>query len=345
MSNPESAVPSQAEIKARIASLCKPPGSLGVIEQVAERLCMTQRTLLPRTQPRSVTVFAADHGVTQEGVSAWPSAITRSVVEQMQHSRTASGVFADTLRCHYEVVDVGLLEPLGQYGDGALNCARRRGSGNLRCEAALTEKDFQHAWQVGEERASHAIDAGNHLLLGGEMGIGNTTAATCLIALFCQLQSTAEIDAIVGTGAGADASQMMRKQTAIRDAVGRVRSLGIEEPQQIGRHVGGLEIVALAGYFVGGAVRGATLLIDGVIATSAAVLAAAVQPGVQRQMMAAHRSTEPAQQVALKSLGLEPVLNLQMRLGEATGALAALPLLDLAASMINDMASIDELQA
>ena len=344
MSIKEANAPTHSQIKDQIASLCKPPGSLGDIEQVAIQLCTIQRTLHPKVNPRSVTVFAADHGVTKEGVSAWPSSVTRSVVQMMQSARTASGAFAGVLDCEYEVVDVGLHMPLRQYDDIVLDRAKRRGTGNLRIEPALSEDDYQYAWNVGKERATVAVNAGSRLLIGGEMGIGNTTAATCLIALLCDVHENDSVDSIVGTGAGADESQLAKKRMVVRDSIQRVRLLGSLTPQQIGCHVGGLEIVSLAGYYATGANLGVTLLLDGVIATSAALLAEAVQSGTVQYMIAGHHSPEPAHQIALKQLGLEPIQDLRMRLGEATGALASVPILDLAVSMMDKMAFIEELQ-
>ena len=334
----------RSRIEQQIAKLCKPPGSLGVIEQVAIQLCEIQRTLRPETRPRSVTIFAADHGVTREGVSAWSSSLTKSVVQMMQSARTASGAFADVLNCKYEVVDVGLKMPLNQYDYVVLNRSKRRGTGNIRIEPALTEDDFQHAWNVGKERATAQVDEGSQLLIGGEMGIGNTTAATCLIARLCNLPENEFVDSIVGMGAGSDESQLAQKCKVVRDSLKRVRSLGALTPRQVGCHLGGLEIIALAGYYATGARLGATLLLDGLIATSAALLAEAVQSGTAKQMIAGHRSPEPAHQIALNELGLEPIHDLQMRLGEATGALSAVPLLDLAVAAMNKMAFIDELQ-
>ncbi|MCG8651783.1 MAG: nicotinate-nucleotide--dimethylbenzimidazole phosphoribosyltransferase, partial [Pirellulales bacterium] len=164
----------------RLETLCKPPGSLGDFERLAVRLCRTQGSLQPVTRPRHLTVFAADHGVSCEGVTAWPSDVSGAVVKVMQTGGTASGVWARELGCSLEVVDVGLLNPVKALSPRCLDQAGRRGTGNLLCEAAMSESDFDHAWQVGVERAETACERGNRLLIGGEMGIGNTTAASCL---------------------------------------------------------------------------------------------------------------------------------------------------------------------
>jgi len=200
--------------------------------------------------------------------------------------------------------------------------------------------DFDHAWSVGKDRASKAINAGNKLLIGGEMGIGNTTSASCLVALL----TDSDPEVVVGRGAGIDDEGLARKKYVVANAVQRVRSLGKCSPKQIACEVGGLEIVALAGYYAEGAERGATLVLDGFIATAAALVAESIAPGTSRSMIAGHRSLEPGHAIALASLDLKPVLDLQMRLGEATGALASLPLIDLAAAMIREMATLDELK-
>ncbi|XZE34765.1 nicotinate-nucleotide--dimethylbenzimidazole phosphoribosyltransferase [Pirellulaceae bacterium SH501] len=324
-------------IAAKIDQLCKPPGSLGRIEAIAHHLCRIQRTLTPVTFPRHVCIFAADHGVVQQGVSAWPSEVTAAVTDVMVQGRTASGIFASTLQCGYEVVDVGLLRACNS---PIIHSAKRRSTGDLMIESAMTLEDFEHAWQSGVARAAKAADAGNRVLIGGEMGIGNTTPASCLIALLCNVES----DQVVGRGAGVDNAGLDRKRKVVVAAMKRVRQLGSITPQQIAIEVGGLEIVALAGFYREAAQRGITIVLDGLIATSAAVLANAINPDTCEKMIAGHRSTEPGHLAALEQLKLEPVLDMQLRLGEATGALAALPLLDLAAAMMNGMASLSELR-
>lgn len=326
-------------VQHRLNSLCKPPGSLGALERIAAQLCRIQQTLIPATRPRRVTVFAADHGVSCEDVTAWPSEVTGAVVKIMQHQRTASGVFAHSLECSYEVVDVGLLQPMQSQTASTINAAQRRSTGNLLHEPAMTASDFEHAWGVGVMRAAAAADSGNRLLVGGEMGIANTTAASCLIGLLAD----ADPQQVVGRGAGIDDAMLIRKQQVVSMAMARVRSLGIESAKDVACQVGGLEIVALAGYYAEGARCGMTLLIDGLIATSAAVIAESLHPQTKDSMIAGHQSTEPGHTAALKWLGLNPLLDLQMRLGEATGALAALPLLDLAAAMMT-MATLEDLE-
>ncbi|MCG8652774.1 MAG: nicotinate-nucleotide--dimethylbenzimidazole phosphoribosyltransferase, partial [Pirellulales bacterium] len=175
-------------------------------------------------------------------------------------------------------------------------------------------------------------------------GIGNTTAASCLIGSLCDSSRKLTPDELVGRGAGANEQQFARKKVVVNAAIQRVGQLGISSAKEVACQLGGLEIVALAGFYCEAAARRRTVLLDGLIATSAAVLAETLRPGTRHQLVAGHRSTEPAHKIALDQLQLTPVLELNMRLGEATGALAALPLLDLAAAFFNDMATLDELE-
>jgi len=328
------------QIANRLANLCKPIGSLGDLEQVAARLCEIQKSLLPVTRPRHITVFAADHGVTCEGVTAWPSSVTGAVVDVMQRGRSASGVFARELKCSYEVVDVGLIAAIGEADSAVINAAKRRGAGNILRIPAMSDAEYEHVWSAGATRARLACEAGNVLLIGGEMGIGNTTSASCLIGLF----TGSEVDTIVGYGAGIDENALIRKRQVVKSTIERVRAIGATSAKELACQAGGLEIVALAGFYTEGARLGATLLIDGLIATAAALIAVRIDPSVRDRMIAGHRSTEPGHLAALEQLALFPVLDLKMRLGEGSGALAALPILDLAAAMVREMATLDELK-
>lgn len=335
MTTPDGKTTRLHDARRHIDGLCKPPGSLGRLETLAGRLCEIQGSTKPQTFPRSCSVFAADHGVTAEGVSAWPSEVTASVVELMQDSRTASGVFANTLSCRYEVVNVGLLRKMeGSTVDSRI----RAGTRNLLREAAMTPSEFDRALEVGRTRAALAIDAGAKVLVGGDMGIGNTAAATCLIALLCDVAP----DTIVGRGAGVDDDGLRRKTDVIVQACRRAAAVA-NDAKSLACEVGGFEIVALVGFYVEAARRGVVVVLDGLISTAAAVLAERLFAGTRGVMVAGHRSVEPGHIAAIDFLGLFPLLDLEMRLGEATGALAALPLLDLAAAMCRDMAGLQDL--
>ena len=321
-----------------LASLCKPPGSLGQLESLAADLCVMQNTLEPQTRPRHLTVFAADHGVTADGVSAWDSSVTRAVVELMQQRRTASGVLATTTDTTFEVVDIGLQTPCSPVEGGCLlDLASRRGTANLANEPAMTASEFDYAWQVGRDRADAAIQSGARVLLAGEMGIGNTTAASCLTAKLTGLS----VHNVVGLGAGLPEEALSHKRGVVSRALSRIETR--TDPAEVGREVGGLEIAAMAGFYTEAARQQTVVVLDGFIATAAALLAAEINPGVRDVFIAAHRSKERGHYVAVSYLGLTPLLALDMGLGEGTGALAALPLLDMAAAVTSNMATLDDL--
>jgi nicotinate-nucleotide--dimethylbenzimidazole phosphoribosyltransferase len=258
----------------------------------------------------------------------------------MTRSRTASGVFARELQASYEVVDVGLIKPLlSDENPGGERSSARCGTRNMRHGPAMTAAEFDYSWAVGEARARLAAET-NAILIGGEMGIGNTTAASCLACLLAGFAP----DEAVGRGAGLDEAGMQRKRAVVADVVARVRRKGIRGPMQLACEAGGFEIVALAGYYAEAAERGRTILLDGFISTAAVALAEAIRPGTLRRVIAGHCSAEKAHRQWLERLGLVPLLDLDCRLGEASGALLALPLIDLAAAMMNGMATLEELE-
>lgn len=315
-------------VRAHLDSLAKPPGSLGRLEDLATRLCVIQGTLAPRTTPRRVVLFAADHGVLTEGISVWPSAVTGQMIRTIVAGRSASAAMARATGTELRVVDVGsIADPHATQSN--YRCAKvRPGTRNLAVEPAMTPDEFHAAFEIGQHEADDAVNAGCQILIAGEMGIGNTTPASCLTALFTGMAP----DAVVGRGAGADDATLSRKQAVVATALERYRSL---DPLDAAAAMGGLEIAAMAGFMRAAATHGRTVLLDGFVATAAALVVATIEPSSTRQMIAAHCSAEPGHTLALKHLGLEPILDgWQMRLGEGTGALVALPLLDAAAAML-----------
>ncbi|QEL18237.1 nicotinate-nucleotide--dimethylbenzimidazole phosphoribosyltransferase [Limnoglobus roseus] len=326
-----------AEVAAHLNSLAKPPGSLGRLEDLAAQLCHLQQTLTPKTTPRRIVLFAADHGVVAEGVTAWPSEVTQLMVRTIARGRAASSVLAASTGTDLRVVDVGTLGPTSP--EATLHVWKvRAGSRNLAREPALTVDEFRQAVAVGEKQAESAAEAGMVVVAAGEMGIGNTTPASCLTSLL----TGSPTDETVGLGAGADDAILERKRRVVGEAVDRVRGKLPTDPETAIAAVCGLEIAAMAGFYRRAAVLKRTVVLDGFIATSAALVAERLWPGTARQMIAAHRSAEPGHAVALRQLGLKPILdNWGMRLGEGTGALIAMPLLDAAAAIMG-MAMLHE---
>jgi nicotinate-nucleotide--dimethylbenzimidazole phosphoribosyltransferase len=331
-----------ADVRAHLDALAKPRGSLGRLEDIAVRLARTQDRLDPRTRPRRIVLFAGDHGCVADGVSAWPSAVTGMMVATILTVRATSNALAAAHDCPLRLVDVGVAGPRIEGAPGFFRDGRvADGTASLAQGAAMTATQFEAAWQVGAGEADAAIDDGAALLIAGEMGIGNTTPAAALTVLLTGLPAAAA----VGRGAGADAAIVANKTRIVADAVARVAPGLAADPRGTIAAVAGYEIAAMAGFFARGAARGATLLLDGYVATAAALVAARLAPGSVRAMIAGHRSAEPGHAAALAHLGLDPLLDWGMRLGEGSGALVALPLLDAAAAVLCDVARLDAIGA
>ncbi len=323
--------------QAHLDLLAKPVGSLGRLETLAVRLATIQQRLDPVTMPRRLVLFAGDHGVVAQGVSAWPSEVTGMMVATIAAGRASSSALAKAHHCDLRLVDVGsiapdLADPPGFYAR-ALVAA---GTQDLSLGAAMTMAQFDAGWAIGADEARRAVELGYGVLIAGEMGIGNTTAAACLTGLLAGAAET-------GRGAGADDATLTRKQAIVAAAIVRAAPLLADHPRAAIAAVCGYEIAAMAGFFAEGAALGATLLLDGYVATAAALIAERLRPGTAMRMIAAHQSAEPGHRAALAALGLEPLLDWDMRLGEGTGALVALPLLDSAAALMRDVARLDEL--
>jgi nicotinate-nucleotide--dimethylbenzimidazole phosphoribosyltransferase len=324
---------------AHLDALAKPQGSLGRLEQIAARLAVTQQSLTPQTVPRRLTLFAGDHGVVESGVSAWPSAVTTAMMATIADGRASSNALARAANCDLQLIDVGSITPL-KIAFPTFASERRIASGteNLALGPAMTVAQFGAAWDVGAQAARSAIAQGYRVLIAGEMGIGNTTPAACLTMLLTG------IDAGMATGKGAGADDAMRthKQAIVEQAVQRESTKFATSPKRAIAALCGFEIAAMAGYYAAAAQAGATILLDGYVTTAAALIAEHLLPGTAKQMIAGHLSAEPGHRAALNMLELDPILEWNMRLGEGTGALTALPLLDAAAALLNDVATLAE---
>lgn len=328
-----------AIIAVHLDALAKPQGSLGRLEQVAARLAFTQQSLSPQTRPRRIVLFAGDHGVVNGGVSAWPSAVTTAMMATIARGRASSSALARAADCDLRLVDMGSITPLPQPHPPFIAEQRiAAGTADLAHGPAMTIAQFDAAWAAGAAEARAAVAQGYQILLAGEMGIGNTTPAACLTML---LTGT---DAATATGKGAGADDVMRahKQIIIAGAVAREQSRLDSDPKAAIAALCGFEIAAMAGFYAVVAQAGATILLDGYVTTAAALIAERLAPGTANQMVAAHLSAEPGHRAALDTLGLEPMLEWEMRLGEGTGALTALPLLDAAAALLCDVATLAE---
>lgn len=319
----------------RLDRLTKPPGSLGVLEDVAAQLCGIAGAVPPPFPgPAAVAVFAGDHGVVASGVTPWPSEVTAQMVANFAAGGAAICVLARQVGASIAVVDVGVASPL----DPTLAIAHRRvrsGTADLAHGPAMTTDEATQALEVGRQVAIDLIDEGARLLVTGDMGIGNTTASACLIGHF----TGTDAPTVTGRGTGIDDERLARKQAIVATAMARAEGL---EPLAALAEVGGLEIAALAGYLAEGVRRRIPVLIDGVIALAALCVAEALWPGVRHGCIAGHRSTEPGASRALQHHGLRPLLELDLRLGEGTGACLAVPIVQAAARIITEMASFDD---
>jgi nicotinate-nucleotide--dimethylbenzimidazole phosphoribosyltransferase len=320
--------------------LAKPPGSLGRLEELAIRLCTIQGTLSPLTRPRRVVIFVADHGVVDEGVSAWPSSVTAVMIRSIVRGGAACAALAASCDADLVLVDVGSRsEPLPP-SPGYEVRKVAPGTANLARGPAMSSSEFEKALTVGIEQARQAHKDGMKLVAAGEMGIGNTTSASCLAVLLAGVP----LDRAVGRGAGADDASLERKRRVVEQATARARRRLAENARAAIAEVAGFEIVAMAGFFLEARRLGLTIVLDGMIATAAALIAETLAPGIVDGMIAAHVSAEPAHALMLAKLGLEPLLtDWQLRLGEGTGALLAMPLCDSAAAIVARMDTLDAL--
>ena len=316
--------------------LTKPPGSLGRLEQLAVELSAMQGSLKPAVEQLRITVFAADHGVADEGVSAFPQVVTAEMVRNFARGGAAICVLARQLGAQFEVVNLGTvaeLESLPQVLDARIAA----GTANFCRQAAMTEQQLRQALEQGRGAAERAAAQGATLFIGGEMGIANTTAATALAAAVLALP----VDQLVGPGTGVDAKGVAHKQTVIEQALQR-HATDDADPLTLLQRLGGFEIAALVGAYVGCAQQGISVLVDGFIATSAALLACRINPAVREWLLFAHNSAEPGHRAMQQALAAEPLLDLGMRLGEGSGAAACVPLLRAACALQAEMATFAE---
>jgi nicotinate-nucleotide--dimethylbenzimidazole phosphoribosyltransferase len=327
----------EAAARTRQGRLTKPVGALGRLEDLSIWVAACQGACPPHQflRPR-VVVFAGDHGVTAAGVSAFPSEVTAQMVANFVAGGAAINVLAELAGATVRVVDVAVDtdEPLSP-AIGAYKV--RRGSGNIAVEDALSADEVAAAITAGRAIADEEVDAGADLLIAGDMGIGNTTAAAVVVAAL----TNAEPVAVVGFGTGIDDAGWARKTAAVRDALFRASRV-LPDPVALLRCGAGADLAAMAGFCAQAAVRRTPLLLDGMAVTAAALVAERMAPGARLWWQAGHRSTEPGHALALTALDLDPILDLRMRLGEGTGAAAALPVLRAAVAALASMATFDE---
>ena len=319
-------------VRGYLDTLTKPQGSLGRLEQLAIALAEMTGDAFPKVTPPAVLVFAADHGVAQEGVSAFPQSVTAQMVANFVAGGAAINVFARQIGARLEVIDVGVAAELP--GEGLVIDKVRASTANMTRQDAMSRAEARQALDVGVRAADRAIDAGCRCLIVGEMGIANTTASSAMLAVL-----TAEaVGPLVGAGTGIPESRLAHKTAVIERAI-VARQADPDDPLDVLAKLGGLEIGAMAGAFLGAAARRRPAIVDGFIATVAALFACRLCPAARDYLIFGHRSCEPGHEVALSALAATPLLDLQMRLGEGSGAALAFPLLQAATRMLADMAT------
>jgi nicotinate-nucleotide--dimethylbenzimidazole phosphoribosyltransferase len=344
----------------------KPPRSLGRLEELAVRFVSLRaerdQAVIPlyrvsTISKSAIVVAAADHGIADEGVSAYPQKVTEQMLLNFESGGAAINALCKAIGAELFVVDVGTrrdgensedgsidLEPATKRVAISTNPVRqwrvRAGSGNMTRGFALTLSEVQQAVNLGLNLAVELDHAGITVVGLGEMGIGNSTVAAILTAVFCNVNNPAERAELVGRGTGVDDAGLERKRSAVERALA-LHNPNPADPWRVMTQVGGLEIALLAGVAIGAASRRIAVVLDGFISTAAALVAHAWCPAVQQYLFASHRSVEPGHRVALQHLSLQPYLDLELRLGEGSGAALVLPLFNAASAIYNDMASFD----
>jgi nicotinate-nucleotide--dimethylbenzimidazole phosphoribosyltransferase len=343
---------------ARQLRLTKPPGSLGRLEQIGVRLAaIAGESPPPVPRPAAAAVFAGDHGVHAQGVSPWPQEVTAQMVANFLAGGAAVNVLAAQAGAEVVVVDVGVASAVpGSAGaapdDGEDRAAGnggprrprllrrtiRRGTGDLATGPAMTTDEARRALDVGADVARLLVEGGARCLVTGDMGIANTTPAATLIATLTERPAAA----VTGRGTGIDDALLIRKTALVAAAAARARYQHGDDALAVLAEVGGLEHAALAGFVVGAAALQVPVVVDGVSAAAALLVASRLVPGVEHCVIAGHRSAEPGSAAVLAELDADPMLDLGLRLGEGTGALLAVPLVEAAARVLHEMATFDQ---
>ncbi|WP_426241759.1 nicotinate-nucleotide--dimethylbenzimidazole phosphoribosyltransferase [Nocardioides sp. LHG3406-4] len=329
----------EALARERLAGLATPPGALGRLGDLAVWLASAGGVVPPSPLDNvRLVIFAGDHGVAAHGVSAYPPAITAAMVRTFVAGRAGVSALAAAHDVHVRVLDLGVDDDLAGVPAEVTAHKVTRGSGAIHLEDALTVEQTAQAFETGRTVAREEVAAGAKLLLSGDMGIGNTTPAAAMIAAALDLPAAD----VTGRGTGLDDAALARKERLIHQALARTADR-THDPMTTLAALGSADLAGTTGYLVEAATSGVPVLLDGLMSVACALTAERIAPGAVAWFAAGHRSTEPAQSLALSMLGLEPVLDLRMRLGEGSGAVAAVPVLRSAVAVLRDVALLSEL--
>ena len=311
----------------------KPVGALGLLESIALQIALIQNTLSPQLNRPALLIFAGDHGIVESGVSHYPQAVTAQMVLNFLRGGAAINVFARQHGFQLSVVDAGVNHVFDDHA-GLIEAKVAMGTRNFLTEPAMTLLQCESSLAAGVALSAHEIAAGSNVLAFGEMGIGNTSAASCLMSVLCDMP----IAQCVGRGTGLDDEGLAKKTALLKQAL-QVHQLDKQAAMQALATYGGFEIAMMVGAMLGAAQHKAVLLIDGFIATAALLVASRMQPKILHYCVFAHCSGEAGHRKLLKYLGAEPILDAGLRLGEGTGAVLAYPMVQAAVNFLNEMAS------
>ena len=323
-----------AELQHKIDQKTKPLGALGRLERLALRIGRIQNSLTPALNNPTVLIFAADHGVTEEGVSAYPKEVTQQMVLNFLAGGAACTVFARQHHMDFYVIDSGVDGELPKH-EQLIERKIAPGTRNFRRESAMTAEQCEEAIAYGAEIVHQIAEKGCNVITFGEMGIGNTSSASVILSLLGNIP----LDICIGRGSGLDDPGLANKKRVLEDAI----SFHTIEPEPFNvlATFGGLEIAMMCGAFLQAAEEKMVIMVDGFIATSALIVASKLYPAVLEYCIFGHVSEEPGHQKMLELLNAEPLLNMNMRLGEATGAVVAYPIVESAVAFLNEMASFE----
>jgi len=322
--------------KERQAQLTKPPGSLGKLEELAVMFSAIQKNQHPTVDKVHITIFAADHGIADEGVSAFPQSVTTEMIKNFSRGGAAISVLAKEQNAKLEVVNLGTVIEVGEL-EGVISSCIAKSTANFSRQAAMTKTQLEKAFQAGEAAVQRALDAGANVFIGGEMGIANTSSAT---ALACAYLNKAAIE-IAGAGTGLDEGGISHKAQVIQQALEKHQASALNAVDIL-RFFGGFEIAALTGAYLFAAQKGLPVVVDGFITTAAALAAVKINAECANWFIYSHQSDEQGHKRILKALNAEPLINLNMRLGEGSGAAIAIPLLRQACAIHSNMATFAE---
>ena len=324
------------QAQARLDSLTKPVGSLGRLEEIAAHYCaMTGNVSAPRLNP-VVFTLAADHGITAEGVSAYPQSVTAQMVKNFVHGGAAVNVLARHAEASLRLVDVGVAEDLSSCG-GLLDHKIAYGTKNFLRKPAMSREQAMQSIQIGMDLAKTACADGKSLIAVGEMGIGNTTASAAIVSVL----TGQSVEKVTGRGTGVDDQTLKRKIAVVEQALA-LHHPSSSDAIEVLTKVGGFEIGGMAGLMLGAAACHVPVVLDGFITGASALLAVTLEPRCRDYLVASHLSREPGHRIVLDHLGLDPLLDLRMRLGEGTGACLAVTLIHAALKIHREMATFEE---